>query len=954
MNKMRHINLRSALRALAVSIALIAFFVGLFLVYNHLLSIGFDKTKTTIGVILLMVIALTLLMSNSFARRLRNEHLAKQLSSTADIYISLHEVDFENDTFTEVINKSKESLQVAGETKRTAQELVREVYSKYADDSTRGDILDFIDFSKIDSRLKDTNTITCEFKNYEGKWRRARFIVSGRAADGKVTNAMYVVEDIDAERTERDKLGERLLSISTIFNTVHEINLTTDTFSEIKNGSKYARDITGEGAPNAQETLRYFGRMVGDPSMLGEMDRFFDFSTLPQRLKDTDTVTSEFKNKDGNWLRAKFIAAKRDSAGKPTHLLYLTEYITAEKAERDRLVDASERALAASEAKSSFLSNMSHEIRTPINAVLGMNEMILRECDDQNILRYSESIRTAGSTLLGLVNDILDFSKIEAGKMEIIPVDYDLSSVINDLVNMIQTKADAKGLKLELEIDKKVPKLLHGDEVRIKQVVTNILTNAVKYTEKGIVTLCLAYEIVSDDPDSVMLNVAVKDTGIGIKQEDMQKLFSEFDRIEEERNRHVEGTGLGMSITKRLLEMMGSSLQVESIYGLGSKFSFSLKQTVVKWEEIGDYEAAYKASLASRGKYHERFRAPEARILVVDDTPMNLEVITNLLKTTGVKIETAESGEEALSLAFDKKYDVIFLDHMMPDKDGIETLQEMRSRTNDPNLGTPVICLTANAISGAREKYLAAGFDNYLTKPIDSVKLEEMLISYLPEEKVLTSEPEPEAETPGNERTPALPDCIRAISEIDTQAGIKNCGDIEGYLNTIKIYARTVKDNADALEQFWKDWDLKNVTIKIHALKSSSRIIGAAGLGELAQDLENAGNDRDLDKIGAGIDELLSRYRKIGEELSPLLSDEEPDESNLKAISEDELKELYTAIKEFISVSDYDSVIDLIERLKDYRVPDKEQNRRQALIEAADEIRYEDIKDILEKEDAHV
>ena len=223
----------------------------------------------------------------------------------------------------------------------------------------------------------------------------------------------------------------------------------------------------------------------------------------------------------------------------------------------DQLNEKTEAAVAANQAKSAFLSNMSHEIRTPINAILGMNEMILRESEDNDILEYSENVRTAGNTLLGIVNDILDFSKIEAGKMEIISVDYDLSSVLNDLVNMIQTRADNKGLLLKLDFDREIPKLLHGDEVRLKQVITNILTNAVKYTEKGSVTFCISYSKIAGESDSVMLEVAVKDTGIGIKPEDMKKLFSEFERIEEERNRNVEGTGLGMNITQRLLEMMG-------------------------------------------------------------------------------------------------------------------------------------------------------------------------------------------------------------------------------------------------------------------------------------------------------------------------------------------------------------------------------------------------------------
>ena len=753
------------------------------------------------------------------------------------------------------------------------------------------------------------------------------------------------------EKKNREQM-EIISTLANIYNSMHELDLENNVYRELRAGYMSAEKIVDNKQMDLQQIVNVMVQKTIDPSCIDEdLLETTNLNTINERMRDTDIWTKEVMNPNKEWKRGRIIVSKRGDDGKIARILWVTEDIDKERRERERLIDASERALAASEAKSAFLSNMSHEIRTPINAVLGMNEMILRESDDKNILGYSENIRSAGSTLLGLINDILDFSKIEAGKMEIIPVDYDLSSVINDLVNMIQTKADAKGLKLEFEISREVPKLLHGDEVRIKQIVTNILTNAVKYTEKGRVTLCIDYEKIPDEEDCILLDVAVKDTGIGIKEEDMKKLFSEFDRIEEKRNRNVEGTGLGMSITKRLLEMMGSELQVESKYGLGSKFSFSLRQTVIKWEELGDYEAAYKASLASRGKYHEKFRAPKAEILVVDDTPMNLEVFINLLKKTEIKIETAATGEEALSLAFDKEYDVIFLDHMMPDKDGIETLHEMRERKDAPNLQTPVICLTANAISGAREKYLAEGFDNYLTKPIDSEKLEEMLIEYLPEEKIIPAESDEDAETDETGDNMRIPDYITGISEIDTDTGIKNCGGIEEYMKTVEIYAKAVKDNADETEQFWKSADIKNATIKIHALKSSSRIIGATDLGELAQELENAGNENDTEKLGERIDELLYRYRKIGEALSPLIGVDEPNESDLNPISEDELGQMYTAISEFISVSDYDSVVDLIEALKGYRVPDNEKERRNALIKAADEVRYEDIKDIIEKED---
>ena len=431
---------------------------------------------------------------------------------------------------------------------------------------------------------------------------------------------------------------------------------------------------------------------------------------------------------------------------------------------------------------------MSHEIRTPINAILGMNEMILRECDDSEIISYAESIKNAGSTLLGLVNDILDFSKIEAGKIEIIPADYDLSSLINDLVNMIQIKADDKGLELALEFDKKLPKILHGDEVRIKQVITNILTNSVKYTEKGIVTFAMSFKKIEDEPDSVILLVSVKDTGIGIKSEDMKKLFSEFERIEEERHRNVEGTGLGMAITKNLLRLMKSSLKVESIYGLGTKCSFELKQKVIKWEPLGDYEKSYKAGLSERKKYKEKFTAPSAQILVVDDNPMNLMVFKKLLKQTKVKIDTAINGDEGLLLTQENKYDLIFLDHMMPDKDGIETLHELRGQKENPNSQTVSVCLTANAVSGAREKYIAAGFDNYLTKPINPGKLEEMLLKYLPKEKIAsTSENNSEA-TIQNERSQSN------YEHINIAAGLEYSSGVEMFRSVLEMFCNLKAD----------------------------------------------------------------------------------------------------------------------------------------------------------------
>ncbi|MBO4914696.1 MAG: response regulator, partial [Oscillospiraceae bacterium] len=565
---------------------------------------------------------------------------------------------------------------------------------------------------------------------------------------------------------------------------------------------------------------------------------------------------------------------------------------------------------------------------------------------NEDILAYSENIRAAGNTLLGLINDILDFSKIEAGKMELLPVDYDLSSVINDLVCMIQTRADDKGLVLKLDFDEATPKLLHGDEVRIKQVITNILTNAVKYTEKGSVTFRIGYERIADEPENVCLDVSVSDTGIGIKPEDIEKLFSEFERIEEKRNRSIEGTGLGMNITKSLLEMMGSRLEVTSVYGEGSTFSFRLKQKVVKWDALGNYETAYRASLAERKKYREKFTAPDALVLVVDDTPMNLAVFKSLLKRTGVQIETAESGEQGLALACGKKYDVIFLDHMMPNKDGIETLHELRAEPDNPNLKTPTVCLTANAISGARAQYLAEGFDDYLTKPIDSNRLEELLMRYLPKEKLC--EPGGGEEDGAEASSPALPDWLCGIDGLDAEQGLSHCGSTETYLDTLTIYGKNGGASADEIESLWRSGDLANTTVKVHAIKSLSRAIGAEGIGALAEKLEFAGKAGDADAVGAELNDLLARIRALCAALAPLRGEEESaEDESLPPISDEELQEAYEELRGFAAGMDAQSAKYVFDFLASYRLPPKERERVSKVKHAIESFEWEQVGELL-------
>jgi signal transduction histidine kinase/CheY-like chemotaxis protein/HPt (histidine-containing phosphotransfer) domain-containing protein len=529
-----------------------------------------------------------------------------------------------------------------------------------------------------------------------------------------------------------------------------------------------------------------------------------------------------------------------------------------------KLSEAAQQANQANEAKSDFLSAMSHDIRTPMNAILGLNEMVLRDSRDDNIRMYSESIRTAGNTLLGIINDILDCSRIEAGKMEIINADYSFVSLLNDLVNMVQKKAEEKGLVFTLDIDRDIPGTLNGDEMRIKQIILNILSNAVKYTDSGSITLSVHAHDLRDKPDSVMLRISVADTGIGIKPEDLDKLFVAFERIDEKTNRNIEGTGLGMTIVQRFLSMMGSHLEVESEYGRGSVFSFDLEQKVVNRDPIGDYEEAFRQLSSQRKNYHEKFTAPDAGVLVVDDNPVNLTVFVNLLRKTRLKIDTAGSGDECIELFGDRHYDVIFLDHMMPDKDGIETLKEMKSITDTPNKETPVICLTANAMSGMRKMYTDAGFDDYLTKPIDPEQLEMMLLQYLPKDKVITASGE--EDTDDN----TLPSFLSDLKELDVDAGLAYCGDAEDYLMALEMYMKSADKKAEEIERYMAEGDIKNTTVMVHALKSASRSIGALELGEFAARLEKAGDGGDKETLDRELGDLISRYRQLAMDLKPL------------------------------------------------------------------------------------
>ena len=388
--------------------------------------------------------------------------------------------------------------------------------------------------------------------------------------------------------------------------------------------------------------------------------------------------------------------------------------------------------LQANEAKSQFLANMSHEIRTPINGILGMDSMLLKECQDEGLREYAKNIQSAGQSLLSIINDILDISKIESGKLEIIPTRYELFSILNDCYNLTKVKIEEKPITLHMKINENIPAKLYGDEVRIRQVMNNFLSNSAKYTHEGSITFGVDYEEKSEG--EIWLIITVSDTGIGIKEEDLEKLFASFTRIEEKRNRNIEGTGLGLSLTKNLVDLMQGEITVKSIYEEGSCFTAKIPQKIIDKTPMGDFDKRYRQYIHQSEEQAISLCAPDAKILVVDDVPMNLIVVKGLLKATKIQIDTAKNGANCLELVKKNRYDIIFLDHLMPEMDGIETLQNMKLLEENPNRNTPVIMLTANAIVGAKEEYMEAGFTDYLTKPVQETLLHEMIMKYLPKE----------------------------------------------------------------------------------------------------------------------------------------------------------------------------------------------------------------------------
>ncbi|MCR5733914.1 MAG: response regulator [Lachnospiraceae bacterium] len=634
----------------------------------------------------------------------------------------------------------------------------------------------------------------------------------------------------------RDKVFDFLEAGILIFDMDHQIALL----------NHYARELVDEGTGKYPQIRDFFEI---DPDMEKKM---FEKAR-------GDIYNLRLRGMKGNKTYSVSVRAVDDNYGELVCYMCAFMDITQE-------VDAATRLELASLAKSRFLAQMSHEIRTPINAILGMNEMILRRSEDQEILDYASNINSAGSTLLALINSILDFSKIEDGRMELVPVRYETASLINDLYHSIVQRADDKGLRFELQVDENLPRALVGDDVRFSQVIMNLLTNAVKYTEKG--SVILSIRLLGKENGNARIFVSVRDTGIGIREEDRERLYISFERLDEVRNRSVEGTGLGISIVVNLLALMGSTLKVDSIYGVGSDFSFVIEQEIADDTPIGDYRNAVK-TVEARKDDSDLISAPDARVLLVDDNWMNLKVAQNLMKLCGIKPDLAASGEQTIAAMREHEYDIVFLDHMMPQMDGIETLRLLEKEELIP-ANTTVIALTANAVVGAKEFYLSEGFDDYLSKPIEIKDLVEKLKAYLPsgsageDDGVPTSHPDKEDEGEDMETLESYDIEYLASCGVNVASGMSYCGnDQRIYFEILSEFISGIEPKLELLdrclgEERWHDYE-----VEVHAIKSNTKALGFDQIMEEAGMLEAAANGQDADRVKACHAPFVKRLREI-------------------------------------------------------------------------------------------
>ncbi|MGN1179719.1 MAG: PocR ligand-binding domain-containing protein [Suilimivivens sp.] len=738
----------------------------------------------------------------------------------------------------------------------------------------------------------------------------------------------------------------------------------------------------------------------------------------------------------------------KENIDKAAEFLYSIAGILSEITYSRYLVyQANEEIEKAANMKSDFLANMSHEIRTPMNAVIGMAEMVLRENLPDNAREYVNEIKSASKSLLTIINDILDFSKIESGKMDVVPVEYEPMSIINDITNILMMRLEEKDVELILDVDPDIPSRLYGDSDRIKQVILNIANNAVKFTRKGQVVLHVGFTRVSEK--DIVLQISVEDTGIGIKKEDLGKLFQSFQQLDSKRNRNIEGTGLGLAISKQLLSLMGGSIHVESEYEKGSTFSFDIPQKVIDGkssisikdsrhivaaglivnsyvkkqmrlsvERLGaDYidlageeeltllkdkgvsylfvepafltegvrdfieknqnitavlitkahenmgrdipnarivkkpiytlnlamifnnESFHFDSLGDNADFFD-FVAPEAEILIVDDNAINLTVAEGLLEPLKMKIDTALSGKEAVEKISAHKYDIVFMDHMMPDMDGVETTHIIR-RFHPEYDAVPIIALTANAVGGTMEMFLQEGMNDFVAKPIEIRILVSRVKKWLPAEKIHKLHMTEKAVS--KQEVNILPE----IGDLDVESAVQLLGSEKLFFSVLRDYYRVIEQKTATIAKLEKEENWTAYTIEVHALKSASRQIGAHSLADKAARLEKAGNEKDSGLIHELTGEMLEQYSAYIAVLKPFFEEGSENHDSGEFITQEVLDTCFAQLREAADNLDIDAMEDVIDEMKKYRYGEKEGNLFTRLQEAVENIDVDACEEIL-------
>lgn len=615
---------------------------------------------------------------------------------------------------------------------------------------------------------------------------------------------------------------------------------------------------------------------------------------------------------------------------------------------KHQAIEASTQIDKAAKMKTDFLANMSHEIRTPMNGVIGMTEILLQQDLPEKSREYLYRIKSSGDMLLRIINDILDFSKIESGKMEIRPVAYSPQSIIKDVESMIKTGIGNKPVKLVVDVCSNLPAVLEGDDIRIRQVLINLLSNAVKFTEAGNVTLTVDFLEIT--VNYIELTLSVRDTGIGIKREDCEKLFAAFEQVDKNRNRNVEGTGLGLVITQQLVELMGGSIRVESEYGKGSEFIVRLPQKVRRMESTPEDEKMRLDDGCST-----KYIAPTAHILVVDDNDVNLTVACGLLKTFQIKTTAVMSGREAILKTEEYLYDMVLMDHMMPEMDGIEATMEIRNN-NPIYKAIPIVALSANVISGEEALFVEAGMNDFIAKPIDIDVLAKKIRKWLPDSKIkdldktgdIKSDIDKNCEEEENKTV--FSRGILSVSFLNTENALRLNGTQELYETVLSSYYMVIDQKYNLIEDYEKEERIKDYTIEVHALKSASKQIGADELAFLAARLERCGKDQDIDTIHEKTPELLMKYRQLQEKLAPFM-----EKSHVyDAMGKDEMtEEMFISLIQRMEIAletlDLAIMDEVCSIFSSYQLSREVQSLLEQLKVAVDGLDMESCKELLEK-----